>query len=81
MRSTEFLDESKFIKGDIVLLMAGPLGRMLSSEWCLLRPEITFLDLGSFWDADLWGRKYKLDLAYPCMHRNDIDYKSVLSSV
>ena len=41
--------------GDIVIICAGPLGRILATEWFLRRPETTYLELGSFFDVDLFG--------------------------
>jgi len=56
-RKPWFVEQSKFAPGDIVLIMAGPFGRILASEWTWLRPDVTFIDQGSFWDVELWGRK------------------------
>lgn len=76
-RKPWFVDQSKFASGDIVLIMAGPFGRILASEWTWLRPDVTFIDQGSFWDVELWGRKdYRLDKPKNCMYRNDMDYRS-----
>ena len=44
--------------GDIVILCAGPLGRILATEWFLMRPETTYLELGSFFDMDLYGKSF-----------------------
>lgn len=74
-RTNKFLENAKYLRGDIVLIMAGPLGRILSSEWTRLRPDITFLEMGSFWDSELWGRKYGLDTRYACMHQTDFSSK------
>jgi hypothetical protein len=57
LRKPWFVEQSKFAPGDIVLIMAGPFGRILASEWTWLRPDVTFIDQGSFWDVELWGRK------------------------
>jgi hypothetical protein len=51
--------------------MAGPLGRILASEWTVLRPDITFLDFGSFFDALLSERTYPLDIVRDCMFQGD----------
>ena len=39
--------------GDVVLLCAGPLGRLLAVEWHAKQPGATYLELGSFFDPDL----------------------------
>lgn len=44
--------------GDIVLIMAGPLGRILAAEWFVQRPCVTILELGSFFDLDLFGKSF-----------------------
>ncbi len=60
-------------KDDIVLLMAGPLGRILASEWCNLRHDITIIDKGSFWDKLLWKREgHNLGRRRPCMNHADV---------
>ena len=41
--------------GDVALLLAGPLGRVLGVEWFTRRPEITMLELGSFFDPELYA--------------------------
>ena len=71
MRTLQYLN-SFVQQHDIILLMCGPLGRILASEWSILRSDITILEMGSFWDEDLWGRKYE-NLKYPrsCMFRGD----------
>ena len=72
-RTKEFLSAAHFMPGDIVLIMAGPVGRILSSEWGLLRADVTFLEMGSFWDTELWNRpKHHLGISRPCMARDDV---------
>jgi len=44
--------------GDLVILCAGSLGRMLAVQWFLQRPQTTYLELGSFFDLDLFGRSF-----------------------
>eukprot|EP01041_Mallomonas_annulata_P000836 gene836-1629_t len=44
MRTLNFLNE-RYKPGDVILLMLGPLGRILASEWCLLTSSMTFIDL------------------------------------
>ena len=39
--------------GDVVLLCAGPLGRLLAVRWFAAQPRATYLELGSFWDPEL----------------------------
>ena len=39
--------------GDVVLMCAGPLGRVLAVEWFARRPKTTILELGSFFDPEL----------------------------
>ena len=73
IRTSKFLE--RYTDGDVVLIMLGPLGRVLASEWCLLRSKVTFIDMGSFWDAELWGRhQYGGYVASPkaCMFKNDL---------
>jgi hypothetical protein len=72
IRTKEFLEKAEYKSGDVVLIMAGPLGRILSSEWTSLRSDVTFLELGSFWDTELWNRpKHHLGLSRSCMSRDD----------
>jgi hypothetical protein len=55
------------------VLLAGPLGRILASEWSWLRPRVTFLEMGSFWDVELWSRgNHHLGVYRPCSSANDI---------
>ena len=68
-----------FCSSDIILLMCGPLGRVLAAEWNWLRPDMTFLEIGSLFDptigADLvnWGRKYELfHPGWNCMFIGDV---------
>lgn len=70
MRTVEYA--SQFGRGDVVMIMAGPLGRILASEWTRLRPDVTFLELGSFWDEELWQRSYHHGANVPCMFRSDV---------
>lgn len=71
LRSPRFINQ--FDPGDIVLILAGPLGRILSSEWTLLRSDITLLEMGSFWDNDIWNRKYNaMKALVPCMSKSDV---------
>jgi hypothetical protein len=44
--------------GDLVIICAGPLGRILAVEWFLQRPLTTYLELGSFFDYDLQGKSF-----------------------
>lgn len=60
-----------FADGDVVLLMLGPLGRILASEWTFIRDKVTFIDLGSFFDMVLWNRKHQLGRQRTCMHMMD----------
>lgn len=39
-----------FNDGDVVLLLCGPLGRVLCYEWYKANNKITFIELGSFYD-------------------------------
>ena len=38
---------------DVVLICAGPLGRLLAVKWHRAQPLATYLELGSFFDPDL----------------------------
>jgi hypothetical protein len=71
LRTAEFIDKAGYAADDIVLLMAGPLGRILASEWTRLRPLTTFIDMGSFWDVELWRRGRSPDRTRACMYAND----------
>lgn len=72
LRSADFINQ--FDAGDIVLILAGPLGRILSSEWTMLRSDITLLEMGSFWDNDIWKRGYKAMMkTVPCMSKSDVN--------
>ena len=46
---------------DIVIICAGPLGRILAVEWFLQRSLTTYLELGSFFDYDLQGKSFGAD--------------------
>ena len=75
MRTRGFVD-AHFRAGDVVLLMLGPLGRILASEWTLITPNVTFLDMGSFWDQELTNRTWKANehsMRRPCNARHDVD--------
>eukprot|EP00581_Thalassiosira_minuscula_P002430 CAMPEP_0183734758 /NCGR_PEP_ID=MMETSP0737-20130205/44747_1 /TAXON_ID=385413 /ORGANISM="Thalassiosira miniscula, Strain CCMP1093" /LENGTH=332 /DNA_ID=CAMNT_0025968339 /DNA_START=46 /DNA_END=1041 /DNA_ORIENTATION=+ len=48
-------------QGDIVILCAGILGRILAVEWFEKRPKTTYLDLGSFFDVELMGESHGKD--------------------
>jgi hypothetical protein len=72
-RTMSFLTAANYKPNDIVLIMAGPVGRILASEWAFLRSDVTFLEMGSFWDTELWNRpKHHLGISRACMDRNDI---------
>ena len=77
MRTTQFVNDVGYHSEDIVLLLCGPLGRILASEWSLLYSNITFLDMGSFWDSYLWGSNLQLDGQYACMY--ETDYNGVVA--
>ena len=47
---------SQFGDGDIVIVCTGALGRILVTEWTRLRPQTTFLELGSFFDPEFGFR-------------------------
>ena len=72
-RTPIFLNDiAKYQDGDIVMIMGGPLGRILASEWTWLRPNVTFLELGSFWDVELWNRqKHHLGSLRRCSSNTD----------
>lgn len=71
-RTPQFLNAAQYEPNDIVLIMAGPVGRILASEWGLLRSDVTFLEMGSFWDAELWNRpKHHLGVVRSCMGKSD----------
>ena len=72
-RTSTFLNNvAKYKDGDIVMIMGGPFGRILASEWTWLRPNVTFLELGSFWDTELWNRpKHHLGSIRRCSSNTD----------
>lgn len=45
-------------KGEYVLFCCGPLGRVLAKEWFEKRPDVTCLELGSFFDPLTRGYMY-----------------------
>jgi hypothetical protein len=63
------LDEyPSFDAGDVVILSCGPLSRVLACEWYKLRPDVTFLDVGSCFDPytrNVWHSCHKGTLK-PC---------------
>jgi len=73
MRTLNFTYSQGYAAGDVVLIMLGPLGRILASEWTLLRSDVTFMDLGSFFDTELWDRPAMVEIAKgkDCMFRGD----------
>ena len=72
-RTEKFLTNAGITQDDIVLIMAGPVGRILASEWGLLRADVTFIEMGSFWDTELWNRpKHHLGVSRPCMAKDDV---------
>jgi hypothetical protein len=48
----------EFKQNDIVMICAGPLGRILAVEWYVLANTTTILELGSFFDMDLYGKSF-----------------------
>lgn len=42
-----------FVGGDVIILCAGVLGRLLTAKWVGRRPNTTFLELGSFFTPEL----------------------------
>ena len=55
--SPMLLKAQLFDPGDVVLIETGVLGRLLVVEWVKMRPQTTFLELGSFFDPQLGFRK------------------------
>lgn len=51
--------------GDVVLLAAGPLGRVLGVAWHKQQPRATYLELGSFFDPDLTSSTFVRAHALP----------------
>jgi hypothetical protein len=83
MRSIDFVN-ANFKPNDVVLVMLGPVGRILASEWTSLTSAVTFMDLGSFFDDDIRGRVFAIENQVKCNFENDfsaediaIQYKSV----
>lgn len=70
MRSIKFVRDT-FRPNDVVLIMLGPLGRILASEWTLLTSEITFIDLGSFFDDDIRNRIFAIENQVKCNFDSD----------
>lgn len=48
----------EFEPDDIVIICAGPLGRILAVEWFVLANRTTYIELGSFFDMDLYGTSF-----------------------
>ena len=64
--------QSRFLPGDVVLLAAGPLGRVLAVEWAWLLPLVTFVNVGSLYDQFLWARGGRaIHKTRACMHKTD----------
>ena len=61
----------RFAPGDVVIACAGPVGRVLASEWFVRQPLSTVLELGSFFDPD-----FALDAVANtrCNHDHFTDY-------
>ena len=73
MRTTAYLAKKGVVLGDVVLLMVGPLGRVLASEWAHLHPNTTFLSVGSFYDQFTWGRLDRnIGKKRACMSKQDV---------
>lgn len=86
MRTAAYLSGHNITHGDIVLLMIGPLGRVLTSEWAHILPNTTFLNVGSFYDQFMWGRHGRNIAKHrACMSKEDVqavlDIKSSSTSV
>ena len=64
------------LPGDIVIICAEPLGRILGVEWFLQRPETTHLELGLFFDIQLLSKS--LGASYYNMDANRPDCGSTL---
>jgi len=55
----EEIRDMRFIKGDVVLLSCGPIGRVLVWNWFMENPQTNFLEIGSTFDPytrDVWHR-------------------------
>jgi hypothetical protein len=70
MRTIEFVN-ANFNPNDVVLIMLGPLGRILASEWTSLTSQVTFIDLGSFFDDDIRNRFFAIENQVRCSHLDD----------
>jgi hypothetical protein len=85
MRSKEFFVNIGVKSGDIVMMMIGPLGRILASEWAHLYNNITILNMGSFWNAELYGKVdgavAYIDLSLPCFWENDFNHSQIYTSL
>ena len=44
--------------GDVIIVCAGPVGRLLAVEWHRHKPDVTILEMGSFFDPDLTRRSF-----------------------
>jgi hypothetical protein len=76
IRTMDFINRT-FKKNDVVLIMLGPLGRILASEWTLLSSEITFIDLGSFFDDHIRHRQFSNANHLPCNYNGDFKANEV----
>jgi hypothetical protein len=64
LRTSSFIS-NHFKQQDVVIIMLGPLGRILASEWTLISSDITFIDMGSFYDIELHDRHFPADRLSP----------------
>ena len=55
---------SEFEENSIVILLCGPLGRILAQEWFEKNDNITYLCLGSYFDSILENKTYGYDNLY-----------------
>lgn len=56
-----FRSHDTFEDDSVVLLLCGCLGRVLAQEWFQLRPTITFLCLGSYFDSHILRKPHLYD--------------------
>ena len=61
-----------FHKDDMVLLSCGPMAEVLIHRWFKLRPDVTFMDIGSLYDPHTKNRRLNCHTGnvYPCQECN-----------
>ena len=70
--------DATFEKGDVVLVCAGPTGRLLTAHWFDINPNATYIEIGSYFDEHLGtvpsvaAPNYYIGIATPCESDSDL---------